>query len=327
MRAGTEAGAPADSKKSLEEMKADYARPATIPFPSTNPYTPEKAELGRRLYFDPRLSHSGSQSCASCHNPGLSWGDGLGKGIGSGMKQLGRRSPTVLNAAWGSIFFWDGRAGTLEEQALGPIQSPGEMNMPIEELIKKLSSIPGYPEAFAAVFPGEGLKPETVARSIATFERTIVSPDTPFDRWIAGDEKAISASAKNGFTIFNTKAACNGCHSGWNFTDDSFHDIGLPGDDIGRGKFLPQTARAQHAFKTPGLREVATRRPYMHDGSLATLEAVVEHYDVGGLARPSRSELIKPLGLTAQEKADLVAFLRSLGAPQLVAASLPALPN
>jgi cytochrome c peroxidase len=319
--------AQADTKQSIERMKSGYARPTSIPFPASNPYTPAKAELGKQLYYDPRLSASGSQSCSSCHNPALSWGDGLAKGIGFGQKQLGRRSPTVLNAAWGSIFFWDGRAGTLEQQALGPIQSPGEMNMPIDELIKHLQAIPGYQQAFEAAFPGEGLKPDTVARAIATFERTIVSPDAPFDQWIAGDEKAISQSAKNGFAIFNTKAACNACHSGWNFTDDSFYDIGLPSDDIGRGKFLPDTVRAQHAFKTPGLREIATRRPYMHDGSIATLEAVVEHYDQGGVARPSRSDLIKPLGLTAQEKADLVAFLRTLGAPQQVSASLPSLPD
>jgi cytochrome c peroxidase len=215
MRSSVEAGAQSQSKKSLEQMKSEYVRPTEIPFPPDNPYTPAKADLGKMLYFDPRISNSGSQSCASCHNPALNWGDGLAKGVGSGMNQLGRRSPTILNAAWGSIFMWDGRLPDLERQALGPIQSPGEMNMQLDALMQRLKAIPGYTKLFEGVFPGEGMRPETLGRAIATYERTIVSPDAPFDKWIAGDEKAISASAKNGFVLFNTKAGCSGCHSGY----------------------------------------------------------------------------------------------------------------
>jgi cytochrome c peroxidase len=178
-------------------------------------------------------------------------------------------------------------------------------------MIARLKAIPEYAPLFQAAFPNEGISEDTVAKAIATYERTVVSGRAPFDAWIAGDEKAIPEAAKRGFALFNTKARCTACHAGWNLTDDSFHDIGLADPDIGRSKFLP-VVKMQHAFKTPGLREIGRRGPYMHDGSIVTLEAVVEHYDRGGLARESRSEMIKPLGLTAQEKADLVAFMKTL---------------
>src|SRR5713101_2308012 len=296
----------------INAMKAEYRRPATIPFPKENPYTPEKAALGKKLYFDTRISVTSAQSCASCHSPGFGWGDGLAVGVGYGMAKLGRRSPTVVNAAWGAIFMWDGRLANLEEQALGPIQSPGEMNMPIEQLMERLATIAEYQPLFAAAFPGAGLSPKSLAAAIATYERTVVSEEAPFDLWIEGNEQAISDEAKRGFVLFNTKAQCSSCHEGWNFTNDGFQDIGLPSADVGRGQFLPQVIKMKYAFKTPGLREITRRGPYMHDGSIATLEAVVEHYDKGGIARPSRSELIKPLGLTAQEKKDLVAFMQTL---------------
>src|SRR5712691_6323505 len=297
---------------SIAKLKAEYRRPDSIPFPKDNPYTTAKAALGKKLYFDTRLSAANVLSCASCHSPAYGWGDGQPKGVGHGMKQLGRRSPSIVNAAFGQIFMWDGRAGSLEEQALGPIQANVEMNLPIDKLMERLKGISGYAPMFEAAFPNEGIKPETVAKAIATYERTVVSARAPFDSWIDNNERAISDEAKRGFTLFNTKATCVKCHSGWNFTDDSFHDIGLASDDVGRGKFLPSIVKMKHAFKTPGLREITRRGPFMHDGSLATLEAVVEHYDKGGIERPSRSELIKPLGLTAQEKKDLVAFMQTL---------------
>jgi cytochrome c peroxidase len=310
----------------IDTMKAQYRRPALISFPKDNPYTPEKAALGKKLYFDTRLSVSSAQSCASCHSPGFGWGDGLALGIGHGMAKLGRHSPTIINAAWGEIFMWDGRLPTLEEQALGPIQSPGEMNMPIERLMERLASIAEYKPLFAAVFPKEGMKPETLAAAIATYERTVVSERAPFDAWIEGDEKAITEEAKRGFALFNTKAQCSSCHEGWNFTNDGFQDIGLPSEDIGRGQFVPGVLKMQHAFKTPGLREITRRSPYMHDGSLATVEEVIEHYDRGGVDRPSRSDLMKPLGLTSQEKSDLVAFLQTLTS-NLTPTALPFLPR
>jgi cytochrome c peroxidase len=170
------------------------------------------------------------------------------------------------------------------------------------------------------------MNPGTLAKAIATYERTVVSERAPFDAWAEGDEQAIAEEAKRGFAIFNTKGQCSSCHEGWNFTNDGFQDIGLPSTDHGRGKFLPDILKMNHAFKTPGLREIAQRGPYMHDGSIATLEAVIEHYNGGGVDRPSRSDMIKPLGLTAQEKSDLVAFLRSLTS-NLDPTAMPVLPR
>jgi cytochrome c peroxidase len=309
-----------------DALKALFRRPATIPFPKDNPYTPEKAALGKKLYFDTRLSVSSAQSCGSCHSPSYGWGDGLAVGVGHGMQKLGRHSPTIVNAAWGDIFMWDGRLATLEEQALGPIQSAGEMNMPLEQLMKRLESIPEYKPMFVRVFQQEGMTAKTLAKAVATYERTVVSERAPFDAWVEGDEKAISEEAKRGFAVFNGKAQCAACHEGWNFTNDGFQDIGLPSDDIGRGKFVPGVLKMEHAFKTPGLREIARRAPYMHDGSLATLEDVVEHYDHGGVDRSSRSDILKPLGLAAQEKSDLVAFLKSLSS-NLTPTAAPVLPR
>ncbi len=311
---------------SLDTMKAQYRRPVSIPFPKDNPYTPEKLALGKKLYFDTRISISSAQSCASCHSPAFGWADGLSLGVGYRMAQLGRHSPTIINAAWGAIFMWDGRLANLEEQALGPIQSPGEMNMPIEQLMERLNTIPEYKPLFAAAFPGETMSAKTLAKAIATYERTVVSQRAPFDDWIDGNEHAISEEAKRGFALFNTKALCSSCHEGWNFTNDGFQDIGLPSEDVGRGKFAPNVVKMQHAFKTPGLREISRRSPYMHDGSLKTLEQVVDHYDHGGVDRPSRSDLMKPLGLTSQEKTDLVAFLKTLTS-DLSPTAMPVLPR
>ena len=310
----------------INAMKAEYRRPPLIPFPKENPYTPEKAALGKKLYFDTRISVTSAQSCASCHSPGFGWGDGLAVGVGHGMAKLGRHSPTIVNAAWGAIFMWDGRLADLEEQALGPIQSPGEMNMPIEVLMERLATIAEYKPLFTTAFPGTGLSPKTLAAAIATYERTVVSEQAPFDVWIEGNEQAISEEAKRGFVIFNTKAQCSTCHEGWNFTNDGFQDIGLASADVGRGQFLPGVIKMKHAFKTPGLREIARRSPFMHDGSIATLEQVVEHYDQGGVDRPSRSDLVKPLGLTLQEKSELVAFLKTLTS-HLDPTTVPVLPR
>jgi len=229
------------------------------------------------------------------------------------MKPLGRRTPTILNLAWGELMFWDGRADSLEAQALGPVESTGEMNLPLDQMLGKLEAMPSYRPLFDKAYPGEGISKATISKSIATFERTVVSGDAPFDRWVRGDEKAVSANAKRGFMLFNEKALCSKCHSGWRFTDDSFHDIGVAGDDIGRGKIMPDIAVLQYAFKTPTLRDVDRRAPYMHDGSEKTLGEVVDFYDRGGKQRrPAVSEHVKPLQLTSEEKADLVAFLKTL---------------
>jgi cytochrome c peroxidase len=296
----------------IQNLKPQYRRATSIPFPQQNPYTAEKVTLGKKLFFDSRLSAANLLSCASCHSPAYGWGDGQPKGVGHGMKQLARRSPTIVNVAFGQIFMWDGRASSLEEQALGPISTEAEMNLPIDRLIEKLQGIPEYLPLFRAAFPKEGLTPASIAQAIATYERTVVSGPAPFDAWIEGDETAISDAAKRGFELFNHKAACAACHSGWNFTDDSFHDTGLADQDMGRSKIVPGVLKMQHAFKTPGLREIARRGPYMHDGSLPTLAAVMDHYNNGGIDRPSRSDQIAPLGLSKQECDDLVAFLTTM---------------
>jgi cytochrome c peroxidase len=306
--------APAGRAPSYDRnaARADYQRPAAIPYPKDNQITPARELLGRTLFFDPRLSGSHFISCATCHNPGFSWSDGLPKAIGHGMNQLGRRTPTILNCAWGDSFFWDGRADSLEEQALGPIKSPGEMNQPLDKMIKGVSDIKGYAPLFEAAFPGDKISEKTVAKAIASFERTIVSGTAPFDKWVAGDNSAISEQAMRGFDLFNTKAGCAKCHSGWAFTDNGFHDIGVASADRGRGALLPLEAM-QYAFKTPTLRNVAVRTPYMHDGSETTLEDVIEFYNQGGrAARPSLAPEIFKLNLTQAEKDDLIAFLETL---------------
>jgi cytochrome c peroxidase len=291
----------------------NYARPTAIPFPSDNRPTEERTVLGRSLFFDPRLSGSNLISCASCHNPALSWGDGLPRAVGHTKTPLRRRTPTLLNLAWSATMFWDGRAESLEEQALGPIQAAGEMNLRLDLMVVKITAIPGYRELFARGYPGEPIGEATIAKAIATFERRIVSGTSPFDRWRTVAENAMSPEAQRGFELFNTKARCATCHSGWRFTDDSFYDVGVRGDDRGRGAILPGIETMQYAFKTPTLRNVARRAPYMHDGSVASLEDVVELYDQGGLARrPSLSAEIKPLRLTPEEKHDLIAFLGAL---------------
>ncbi len=309
----TPVGAEVDVENAVdvEALKVEYVRPEQIPFPEDNPYTQGKYELGHKLFFDPRLSGSGAISCASCHNPGLGWEDALPLGVGHLGTRLGRHTPTILNLAWGELFFWDGRASSLEEQSLGPIASQAEMNIDLDEVVEQLNNISAYSSAFQEEFPNEGLTADTVAKSIATFERTIVSNEAPFDEWITGDEDAISEEAKRGFVIFNTKGNCSICHVGWRFTDDGFHDIGVPDEDKGRGELIP-VGVLQHAFKTPTLRNIDQRAPYLHDGSAKDLHAVVELYDNGFVERESLSSSIKKLNLTQQEKEDLVAFLHTL---------------
>ncbi len=291
---------------------AEYRRPSAIPFPADNPYSEAKAALGEKLFFDPVLSGSLSRSCATCHNPSLSWADGLPRAKGE--KQLPVRSPSLIDVAFSDVLGWDGKFEDLESVAFGPITSPANMNLAEPELIARLSAIPGYVDAFRVAFGEPAITRRKIELALATFERTIVAAQSPFDRWVMGDETAIGPAAKRGFAIFNGKAHCAGCHSGPAFTDGSFHDIGTAKDgDVGRGRLFPTSEQLRYAFKTPTLRDVARRGPYMHDGSVATLEDVIELYNKGGIDRPSRSPQIKPLSLSADEKADLVAFLQTLG--------------
>jgi cytochrome c peroxidase len=310
----------------LQALKNGYRRPAEIPFPASNPYTPEKAALGKALYYEPRLSGAENMTCASCHNPSFGWESPNKTAVGAQNTRLARQAPTILNLAWAHPFFWDGRADSAEEQAKGPIEAPVEMNLPLPVAVKRLSRIPEYKAWFTKVFPDKGITPDTIVAAIATYERTVVSSYAPFDAWIDGDGNAISESAKRGFVLFNGKAKCSGCHSGWNFTDNKFHDIGTTTTDVGRGQLEPNNPLAKYAFKTPTLRDTAQRGPYMHAGQQETLQEVMVHYVVGGIDRPSRSPLMGPVPLTQQEIDDVVEFLKSLtGSKQVV--TLPVLPN
>jgi cytochrome c peroxidase len=322
---GAGASLSAETRCDRTSCREQYRRPVEIPFPEGNPYSEAKSKLGRILFFDPILSGSQVRSCATCHNPTLSWTDSQPRAIGE--KTLPFRSPTLLNVAWIPALGWDGHFRDLEAVAFGPITAAGNMNLPEKVLIERLSAIQGYGDAFAAAFGKPEISPRNIELALATYERSIVSGEAPFDRWIKGDETAISEAAKSGFDLFNGNGRCSSCHSGWTFTDGSFHDIGTArNEDLGRGRFFPTSVKLRHAFKTPTLRDVARRAPYMHDGSIATLEAVIDLYDRGGIERPSRSELISPLGLSKDEKANLIAFLHTLnGASNPVA--LPALPR
>ncbi|MFM2341256.1 MAG: hypothetical protein RLZZ592_909 [Pseudomonadota bacterium] len=308
-----------------ESMRASYRRPDKTPFPASNPYTPQKAALGKMLFFDTRLSRDQNLNCASCHNPSFGWEVPFSTAIGAGGKPLGRHAPTALNHAWTPSLFWDGRAPSLEAQARGPIEAPAEMGLPLATAVTRLQAVVGYRTAFDKVFPGEGVTEENILKSIATFERTVVSGDTPFDRWIRGEASAMPESARRGFALFTGKAGCASCHSGWNFTDNKFHDIGLTTRDDGRKNVTGKEADL-HAFRTPSLREIVARAPYMHHGQLPSLDAVLNHYISGGEPRQSRAPQMRPIALNPQEKQDLIDFMRCLSSPQS-AASLPHLPS
>ena len=295
--------------------RAEYWRPAVIPFPLDDAYSPAEAALGRRLFFDPILSASRTLSCAGCHDPSRGWGDGKARAIGDTGAALALRTPTLIDIAWVPVLGWDGKFADLESVAFAPITSADNMGLSEAELHRRLSESAEYRAAFARAFPDGAISRAHVERALATFERTIVGGETPFDRWIGGDDAAISVAAKRGFDLFNGHAHCASCHSGWAFTDGSFHDIGSAiGADIGRGRLFPNSVKLRYAFKTPSLRDVARRAPYMHDGSVPTLAAVIELYDRGGIDRPSRADPIHPLHLTEAEKADLLAFLGTLTA-------------
>ena len=307
-----------------------YLRPHAVPAPADNAVTPARIELGKNLFFDPRLSGSQWISCASCHNPGLGWSDGLPTAMGDGMKKLPRATPTILNTAYNKLQMWDGRAASLEEQATGPIKAQAEMNMDIYILLDRLSAIPGYKKLFEQAYPGEDITEKTVAKAIASFERTIVSTESPFDQWRKGNEGAVDASVKRGFVLFEGKAKCEKCHQGFNFTDDGFHNIGLkptPGLAPDEGRFAQRKVPIlKGAFKTPTLRDIAHTAPYMHNGAYTTLEQVIEHYNRGGDTNENLDPNIFALDLSKTEKADLLNFLNSLTGTPLIT-TIPQLPN
>ncbi len=304
------------------------AEPAGLPpvvHPKDNASTPEKISLGKQLYFDGRLSADNKVSCATCHDPAKGFSNGEPFATGVEGKKGGRNSPTIINSAYGNLQFWDGRAKSLEDQAMGPVQNPIEMKMSLDDVVQKLNAIEGYKKQFQQVF-GTDVTSDGMAKAIAAYERTVLSGDAPFDKFKAGDKAALSEGAERGRKLFFGKANCTACHAGASFTDNGFHNIGLPGNDEGRAT-INKSEGDKGAFKTPTLREIARSAPYMHDGSLKTLEEVITHYNKGGEPHPQRDEELFPLKLTDAEAADLVTFLKegltSASYPNHVAPELP----
>ena len=308
------------------EDMSKWLRPAEVPQPKDNKMTPERIELGKLLYFDVRLSKSEKISCATCHHPKQGWTDLIPtpKAVGHEGAVGPRNSPVILNSAYQNRQFWDGRVKTLEQQALGPIEADVEMNMDLNVLIPKLNAIAGYVALFEKAYPGEGLTRKTLAKAIASFERTVVSTISPFDKFAMGDTKAISKKAKKGFELFKGKAHCIDCHDGFNFTDGSFHNIGLrdgelTGKDLGR--YLTKRRAAWYGvMKTPTLRDATKSAPYFHDGSVGTLHEVAHVCGNGGRFQhnvKNKSTYMEDRKLTRTELGQLVSFIGSLTGPDM----------
>lgn len=298
--------------------------------PDDNSLTYEKVALGKQLYYDKRLSRDATVACATCHNPRFGFTDGLPVSTGIQNQKGGRSAPTIVNRAFSKEQFWDGRAADLEDQAKGPIANPIEMGFTHEGVEERLREIPGYREQFRNVFGTKNLTIDHVAKAIAAFERTVLSGNSPFDRFGAGDENALSPAAQRGLSLFAGKANCLQCHSGSNFTDENYYNIGTgmdkPEPDLGRFDFTGQE-EDRGAFKVPTLRDIALSAPYFHDGSARTLEEVVEFYNRGGIKNPQLSDRVNPLDLTSQEKAVLVEFMQALTGEIALDCLAPELPS
>ncbi len=292
--------------------------------PEDNPLSAAKIELGKMLYFDGRLSADGTISCATCHDPTKGFTDQAAVSTGIDGQKGGRSAPTVINTGFIHFQFWDGRAPSLEEQAKGPIENPIEMGTTHEAVVEKLSKVEGYKPLFNAAFGSEEVTIDRIAMAIASFERTVLSGNSAWDRYVYNrDESALSESARRGLELFEGKALCTRCHVGFNLTDSLFHNLGVGMDaeepDLGRYVVTKQE-KDKGAFKTPTLRDISKTAPYMHDGSVATLEEVIELYDRGGEPNEWLDPKMEKLGLTDQEKADLLAFMLSLDGDWKIAA-------
>jgi len=295
----------------------------SVSYPESNPYNEAKARLGQQLFFDPRLSDRRMRSCANCHHPGLSWADALPYAMGS-RQALSRHTPSLVNIAFSKVYFWDGRASSIEHAIQQHLLLPGLMyGGRAKDIVTRIGSLSGYRRQFTASFGNSGVSIDNIAAALATFVRGIVSRNSPFDRWIAGNAEAIPASAKRGFRLFTGKAGCVSCHQAPAFNDSDFHNTGLNSLDPGRFE-IQREPKYHNAFKTPGLRQIAITAPYMHNGSKSSLEEVIDFYDRGGDRHADNNQLV-PLHLNSQEKQELIAFLKSLtGKP--VQTSIPPLP-
>jgi cytochrome c peroxidase len=306
-----------------------------VPIPAVNPQTPAKVELGKKLFFDRRLSGDGTMSCVTCHDPQQGFSDGLPISLHYPTTRNWRNSPTLINIGFQKFLFYDGRATTLEDQALFPMMSAFEMNQNLDYLEEEIRAVPEYVAAFTEVFGDGDVTRERIAMAIAAFERTLVSRDAPIDRYLEGDKDALSPEAEQGYAIFTGKGKCAECHFGVNLADDKFHALQVPEnpeyqndpriaatrrfvakvyhfedyrtleEDPGR-YLITREAKDWKAFKTSTLREIAGTAPYMHNGIYATLEEVIEFFDRGG---GEGNTVLKPLNLTAAEKEQLRTFL------------------
>jgi cytochrome c peroxidase len=298
---------------SLGPQRVGNLPPVLIP--PDNAQTTEKILLGKKLYFDTRLSKDNTVSCATCHDPAKGWSDAGPTSAGIGGQRGGRRSPPVSNSAYNLLQFWDGRSPSLEEQAKGPIENPIEMGNTHTTMIQTMDGVPGYREEFLQVFGTSPITVDQVAQAIAAFERTVVTTDSPFDRYVRGDVSALTPLEKKGLEIFNGKGHCTACHWGGNFSDSRFHNLGVTPIDPAKpdhGRFdVTKDSIDMGAFKTPTVRDADLRAPYMHTGTEKTLEDVVRLYDRGGGTDDANLDpLMVPLGLSGREIEALVAFMK-----------------
>lgn len=312
------ASAPSDQPALISVWRSIFARPeitpGSIPAPADNPLSPARIELGRILFQDTRLSGGQDRSCATCHRVEFGYSDGRRLAAGLSGRDLTWNVPGLSNLAWARRLFWDGRASSLEEQSYGPILNTDEMAGSWPEITRRLLRDPAMTALFSEAFPDAAepvVTPQRIVEALAAYQRTLISPATRFDRFIAGDQRALDPVEQRGFAIFVGKAGCVACHGGWRFTDDRLHDIGLP---VTANQQSPDARDARStAFKTPGLRELVHTAPYFHDGSKATLEEVIEHYNDGFIRRPElSSNIVRDLDLSSAERQALVAFLKTL---------------
>lgn len=287
--------------------------PDKVSQPPDNLNTPEKIALGKALFVDPRLSGNNRISCASCHVAKMAFADGQMFSKGVGGQVLSRNTPSLLNVGFQKELFWDGRAKSLEEQALMPVESPQEMNQPIDELIKELKEVPTYQQSFSRAFD-DGINAENVAKALAAYERSLVSKPSPFDKYLNGDKEAVSVSARRGLELFEGDAGCVRCHNGPLLSDGKYYRLGVGRGDIGRAAVTGKR-EDRYRFRTPSLREVSRTAPYMHDGSKKTLNEVVEYYYRGIPTRGPEGMVLDVESLSDRsftEIDDLVAFLKTL---------------